>query len=43
VGSVIERDQILINGEWAPSAGIDVLEVINRSPRGQARSSRPGA
>src|SRR5256885_9563507 len=29
VCSVIERDQIFINGEWVPSAGADVIEVIN--------------
>lgn len=26
---MIERDQIFINGEWVPSAGVDVIEVIN--------------
>ncbi|MFD7776483.1 aldehyde dehydrogenase family protein [Streptomyces sp. NPDC059753] len=26
---MIERDQIFINGKWVPSAGADVLEVIN--------------
>ncbi|MER5437682.1 aldehyde dehydrogenase family protein [Streptomyces sp. NPDC002790] len=26
---MIERDQIFINGKWVPSAGTDVLEVIN--------------
>jgi hypothetical protein len=29
VGSVIERDRILIDGERAPSAGVDVLKLIN--------------
>ncbi|MFE4684008.1 aldehyde dehydrogenase family protein [Streptomyces sp. NPDC056721] len=26
---MIERDQIFINGKWVPSAGTDVIEVIN--------------
>jgi aldehyde dehydrogenase (NAD+) len=26
---VIERDQIFINGKWVPSAGTEVIEVIN--------------
>ncbi|WP_284748305.1 aldehyde dehydrogenase family protein [Amycolatopsis sp. RTGN1] len=26
---MIERDQIFINGKWVPSAGTDVIEVVN--------------
>jgi hypothetical protein len=45
VGSVIERDRTLINGEWQPAAGADVLEVINpiigTPARGHRKASKP--
>ena len=42
VGSVIGRDRILVSGERAPSAGIDVPEVINPVTREQVATIRAG-